>query len=78
MKLTETDKQAACEYIMDQSCRIYYGDDYKEKDIHFSFDRVPVTVRQIVDLFIEWLKKKIQDDKTNQIAATKIENSQKT
>lgn len=63
MKLTEQDKRDACEFIMDQSCRIYYGDNYKDRDIHFSFDKIPVTVRQIIDLFIEWLKIKIENDK---------------
>lgn len=63
MKLTEQDKRDACAYVMDQSCKIYYGDDYEKKDIHFSIDRIPVTVRQIIDLFIEWLKIKIENDK---------------
>lgn len=63
MKLTEKDKENACTYIMHEACRTIYGDDYKEKGVSFSLQRTPITVREIVDLFIEWLKIKIASEK---------------
>lgn len=63
MKLTEKDKQIACEYIMHEACKALYGDDYKEKNIHFDLRRTPITVRQIVDSFIDWLKIKIANER---------------
>jgi hypothetical protein len=66
MKLSEQDLRNACDFIMHEACKIAYGDDYKEKNLGFSLRRMPITVREIVDLFIEWLKKKITDEKTNQ------------
>lgn len=56
MKLTEQDLQDACEYIMDQTCKATYGDNYKELDVKFDVCRIPFSVRTCVDLFIEWLK----------------------
>lgn len=66
MKLTEQDKQNACVYIMHEACKIAYGDNYKEKNLGFSLQRMPITVREIVDLFIEWLKLKIEDERNAQ------------
>jgi len=66
MKLTEQDKQDACGYIMHEASKIAYGDDYKEKGMHFDLKKTTVTVREIVDLFIEWLKMKIESEKNNQ------------
>jgi len=63
MKLTEQDKQDACEYIMDEACKACYGLDYKEKGIHFRLDQTPFTVRESIDLFIEWLKIRAQEQK---------------
>lgn len=63
MRLTEQDKQDACGYIMDRACKIYYGDDYKEKGVTFSLGRIPCTVRELIDLFIEWLKKRAKEQK---------------
>ena len=56
MKLTEQDLRDACEYIMDQVCVSSFGENYIEKEIHFDIKKSPVTVRMIVDFFIEWLK----------------------
>lgn len=66
MKLTEKDKQDACTYIMHEACKAVYGDNYKEKGIDFSLSRTPITVREIIDLFIEWLKIKIENEKVEQ------------
>lgn len=66
MKLTEQDKRDSCIYIMNEVCKAVYGDAYKEKDLRFDIQRMPITVREIVDFFIEWLKKRIADEKANQ------------
>ena len=56
MKLTEQDLQNVCEYIMREACKTVYGEKYKEEGFVFDIQRMPITVRQIVDTFIEWLK----------------------
>lgn len=63
MKLTESDIQDACDYIMREACKTAYGDDYKEKGLRFNLARMPITVRQIVDEFIAWLKLRAKNAK---------------
>lgn len=63
MKLTEQDLQSACEYIMTETCKAVYGVDYKEKGLHFDLRSTPCTMRMFVDLFIEWLRKRAQEQK---------------
>lgn len=65
MKLTEQDLQDACQFIMHESCKASYGDNYKEKNIHFDLRSTQFTIRQLVDLFIEWLKIWHQKRKAN-------------
>ncbi len=65
MKLTEQDLQDACQFIMHESCKASYGEDYVTKGIHFDLRSTQFTIRQLVDLFIEWLKIWHQKRKAN-------------
>lgn len=77
MKLTEKDRQDACGYIMEEACKAVYGDNYKEKGFRFDMQRMPITVREIIDLFIEWLKIKIANERTAKKDIVQIEDTQK-
>ena len=65
MKLTEQDFQDACTFIMTEICKTNYGDNFVEKGYHFDLKRMPITVRQIVDTFIEWIRIRNQEQKNN-------------
>lgn len=77
MKLTEKDRRDACVYIMHEACKIAYGDNYKEKGFRFDIQRMPITVREIVDLFIDWLKIKIENERNAQKITVQTEDIQK-
>ncbi len=66
MKLTEQDLRDACSYIIEETCVSEYGKDYKEKGLKFKLGETKVTVRMIVDLFIEWLKIRHQQHTKNE------------
>lgn len=65
MKLSEKDLQDACQYIMDEATKAAYGVNYKESGFSFNMRSMPITVREIVALFIEWLKMK-KDERDSQ------------
>lgn len=56
MKLTEIDKRDCCEYVADQVCRSMYGDNYRELGIRFDLQRVPTSLRTIIEATFEWLR----------------------
>lgn len=65
MKLTNKDLQDACEYIIDEVCKAAYGNNYKERGYYFDRRTTPNTIRETVDLFIEWLQKRAKEKKND-------------
>lgn len=63
MKLTEKDLQDACAFIVDTISKDRFGGDYVEKGLSFDLQRTPITVREIVDTFLVWLKIRIKSEK---------------
>jgi hypothetical protein len=63
----EQDLQDSCDYIVDQTCRAAYGDNYKEKDLRFDMRYTPFTVRMAVDFFIEWIKIRAEKQKNDNL-----------